>query len=165
MHNGLFYKMLSFLFLSCVASCSSQQQPPITPACDYSLHTALNQQINSFIWADAAHITFSPDWQLVAIEQMSKKYGYLQRKSLPDAVQADKELQYFKSQVNLLLVNNMSLLSRIENTQCIVSDGDKSAKELEQQNLSIAYILNYMPDLFTLIASKKEIILESLEKR
>ncbi|WNC69826.1 hypothetical protein RI845_06710 [Thalassotalea nanhaiensis] len=153
------------MFITTLAACSGNEGPPPIPDCDYSTHSKLNDSINQFIWADPGHTTFTSQWQHVAVEQITKKYGYLQRKSLPDAQNAEKSFIQFQQQVERLLVTNKDIQVGIDTNQCVVGKNGESSDKLEVQNESIEYVLAALPKILKSIQTKKNSIIETLEKR
>lgn len=158
-------KIINMIFITALAACTSKEGPPPTPDCDYSSHLKLNDKINQFIWADSNHTTFTSQWQQVAVEQIIKKYGYLQRKSLPDAQAAEKNFLKFQSQVEGLLFTNKDIQTGIDTEQCVVGKNGESSDKLEVQNESVEYILAALPNILKAIQTKKNEIIETLEKR
>ena len=157
--------IINIIFITTLAACSSNEGPPPIPDCDYSTHSKLNDSINQFIWADLSHTSFTQEWQHVAIEQITKKYGYLQRKSLPDAQHAETGFIKFQQQVENLLITNKDIQVGIDTNQCVVGQNGVSSDKLDVQNESIEYILAALPNIFKSIQTKKNEIIETLEKR
>ncbi|WOH37808.1 hypothetical protein RI844_00800 [Thalassotalea fonticola] len=161
-------KIINITLITALAACSSDggnEGPPPIPDCDYSTHSNLNDQINQFIWADSSHATFTSQWQQVAVEQIIKKYGYLQRKSLPDAQAAEKQFLKFQSQVEGLLFTNKDIQTGIETKQCVVGQNGEPSTKLEVQNESVEYVLAALPAILKTIQTKKNKIIQTLEKR
>ena len=158
-------KIINIIFITTLAACSSNEGPPPIPDCDYSAHSKLNDSINQFIWADPSHTSFTQEWQHVAVEQITKKYGYLQRKSLPDAQNAEKGFMKFQQQVENLLITNKDIQVGIDTKQCVVGQNGESSDKLEVQNESVKYILAALPNILKSIQTKKNAIIETLEKR
>ncbi|WNC71017.1 hypothetical protein RGQ13_12870 [Thalassotalea psychrophila] len=158
-------KIINIMFITTLAACSSNEGPPPIPDCDYSAHSKLNDSINQFIWADSSHTTFTSEWQHVAVEQVTKKYGYLQRKSLPDAQNAEKGFMNFQRQVENLLITNKDIQVGISTKQCVVGENGETSDKLEVQNASVEYVLAALPKILKSIQTKKNEIIETLEKR
>lgn len=158
-------KIITITFTTLLVACSSNEGPPPIPDCDYSAHSKLNNSINQFIWADSNHNTFTSEWQHVAVEQITKKYGYLQRKSLPDAQNAEKDFIKFQQQVESLLVTNKDIQVGLSTKQCVVGENGESSDKLEVQNESVEYVLAALPKILKTIQTKKSEIIKTLEKR
>ena len=78
----------SFIVLLTIVSCTTKSGPE----CDYSAVISEIEQVRDFIWRDKKHATFHQDWQQSSLIELSKRYQYLQRKALPDAVKAKNEI-------------------------------------------------------------------------
>lgn len=161
--------LVIMLMVTGMSGCSSNEPdpnlPPPIPPCNYQAFNSLNAQINDYIWSDSRHATFDRQWRQQSLEQIYRKYFYLDRKGLPEAEQAQFEVkQYEENLVQLKRVNN-DLTASINSGQCLVGDKNQTPGKIEQMNQGIEFMLQSLPALYAEIASKKSIIIETLEQR
>lgn len=148
-----------------VISCASEPEQASLPKCDYTSHLNVNAQVRNFIWRDAQHVTFNENWQQSSLIQISNRYQYLQRKSLPDAVKAENDIQWLGSRLNNLQEINNGLLQQIDVHLCDNRQAPQSVSILTQQNAGIAYLLAGLPDILSDIQFKKQQIISAIESK
>lgn len=151
---------LASIFL---VACSSDPEIIGPPQCDFKQLNQLAQSSKKFIWNDPMHSTFEQKWQLAAVEQIEKKYGYLERKSLPEAQQAKASLQEFESNLNKMLSLNKQRQQQVKDMECLASDTEM--RNVASQNTGVEYILAALPNIYDQIEVKTKQIKETLEKR
>ena len=151
-------------FLS-IVSCASEPEVTPLPDCNYSAHISTNEQVRNFIWRDKKHATFHEDWLSSSLIEISNRYQYLQRKALPDAVQAKNDIVWLESKLNNLQDINNNLLTQIEMNLCNNQQAPQSTSVLKQQNAGIDYILSGLPDILNDIEAKTEKIVNAIESK
>jgi len=148
-----------------IVSCASQTTLTPLPDCNYTTHISTNEQVKDFIWRDKKHAAFNEDWLLSSLIEISNRYQYLQRKSLPDAVKAENDILWLEAKLNNLIAINNSLLVQIETNLCNNQQGIKSPSELKKQNEGIALMLSGLPDIYNDIEAKKKKIIDAIESK
>ena len=144
-----------------IASCSTSSRPD----CNYSENISATEQIRDFVWRDKKHATFHKDWLQSSQLEISKRYQYLQRKALPDAIQAKNEIIWLESKLNNLGEINNSLLTQIEMNRCYDQQASQSVLVLKQQNAGIDYIRSALPEIANDIETKTQKIIDATESK
>ena len=144
-----------------IASCSTSSRTD----CNYSENISAAEQIKDFIWRDKKHATFHKDWLQSSQLEISKRYQYLQRKALPDAIQAKNEIIWLESKLNNLGEINNSLLTQIEMNRCYDQQASQSVLVLKQQNAGIDYIRSALPEIANDIETKTQKIIDATESK
>ena len=153
---------ISFISILLTA-CSSGPEIIGPPQCDFKQLNQLAQSTKKFIWNDPMHSTFEKKWQLSAVEQIEKKYTYLQRKSLPEAEAAKESLQGFESNLTKMLAINKEREQQVKDMECLASDSEM--RNVSTQNKGIKFLLDALPDIYQQIDVKTQQIKDTLEKR
>lgn len=156
---------VSFLGLLSILSCSTEPQVTPLPNCNYSAHISENELVRNFIWRDKQHVTFHKDWQQSSLLEISKRYQYLDRKALPDALKAKNDIIWLESRLNNLENINNHLLTQIEMNLCNNQLAPQSVPVLQQQNAGIDYIRSGLADLLQDIEVKTAKILEAADSK
>lgn len=167
-HHKVKIKLLSAVSLIgslTIVSCSTEPELTPLPNCDYSAHISENELVRNFIWRDKQHVTFDNDWQQSSLLEISKRYQYLDRKALPDAVKAKNDIIWLESRLNNLENINNHLLTQIEMNLCNNQLAPQSVPVLQQQNAGIDYIRAGLADILKDIEAKTAKILETVDSQ
>ncbi|QBY03263.1 hypothetical protein E2K93_02255 [Thalassotalea sp. HSM 43] len=157
---GIVALLTSSLLLS---ACSSGLEEAGPPPCNDSEILEISARAKNFVWGDPERQIFESKWHTVVVEQIEKKYQYLERKGLQDAVAARQDLSNFESDLQTLLQLNQQKEHDIKNFVCLASDAEIAGAA--SQNQSIEYILAALPDIYKVIEVKTAQIEASNEKR
>jgi hypothetical protein len=159
----ILFTCVSFVSLLFITSCSSEPEVAPLPYCNYAANIYDAEQIKYFVWRDKRHATFDQDWRQSSVFEISKRYQYLDRKSLPDAVKARNEIIWLLSKLNSLEAANNIILNQIEMNLCNNQQAPLSVGSVKQQNAGIDYIRTALSEISEDVEAKAQKIIAAAQ--